>query len=1136
MEGVPNHTGVKAIKLTYQMLKEITDDFAEERQIGSGACGIVYKGVHENGQQIAVKTFCHLEDIIDDKRFQNEFQNLSRLEHQNIVQLVGYCNETEPTKVEFEGKNVIAHRIHMAICMDYVDNGSLTKHISGEHQGLHWHVRYKIIKGICKGLKYFSEGSECPILHLDLKPDNILLDKNMNPKIADFGLSRLFTDDKTQITKSFVGTRGYIPPEYIDHQYISKAFDIFSLGVIIREIMVGRDGRRNNVDLGPEKFVDQVRKNWRKRLQKESKPISVVQVFCHQVKTCIQIALKCLKPNYRERPTIKEIVCELDETEAMIRCTGLDIEQLCEAGISSNSPARPRKIPFSVLARITNGFSKEQLLSECCAERVYKGIYKDGELIAVMLSNHAWLEFNERQIEAMALELTSVNHQNIVRFVGYGSKSYDETKMVKEGWYVIMKRIRGLLCFEYHKNIRLDQLIQEKYYIINWQIRYGIIKGICEGLRYLQDRMTSHVYRLDLEPRRILVDENMVARIGYSWLTSFDKRTSVNHAEAKAPGCLEHLQPEYKTQDIYSLGILIMQTMAWYEDYEKYNEWSSAQFVDIVLCKCKPMQQGTPDMLSQLYFQQMRICIQIALSCVQHDAGSRPAIVDIICKLNETESMIQKQLWTLEVLPRQLRFPFEPRKYVSRSLQLNNRGDDSIAFKLMTQSPTQRFLTRLPLYGVVPPGCTYTLTLTTRKRPQLAPSTDNEECFTLQCVVLVAGDLDLQNVNLESMVTEYDELFKEVQQKAGTEMGELTLKVVCDPPKEGATLFRVLMSVWRHLKAHLRVLGNVAAASRLTLTSPCHLNEQTQPTQPAIEIIGTQNAQQTTSIEVHPTESWIMTIHQGGSLRIWNYRTMALLESFEVTDEPVYAAKFIIREKWIMAGDGNGYIHVYCYSETQDVKSFQAHDGRIISLAVHPTDPYVLSTSSNDNSIKLWNWENWECTRKFDGHSNIVPQVTFNQQNTDSFASASWDGTVKVWSLSSNICNFDTLAINGHQDGLSSVDYFTCGARHNIVARSKDGTAQIWDLKIKRYIQNLEGHTHRLSAVYCHPELSKVITGSLDGTVQIWDSFTYRLENIIALNLGAVYAFGYISSLRRVLIGCRQGIATTEINLSSRSR
>jgi len=192
-------------KLPYQFIKQITNDFDEERILGSGGFGTVYKGVHESLGEIAVKVL-HTISGLDDKEFHKEFNNLRGLKHQNIVELVGFCKESEEELAEFDGKQVTAARIHMALCFEYVHKGSLNKLISDESTGFNWPIRYRIIKGICEGLKYLREGFEYPIMHFDLKPDNILLDKDMVPKIADFGLSKLFGEENTRKTMSSIGT------------------------------------------------------------------------------------------------------------------------------------------------------------------------------------------------------------------------------------------------------------------------------------------------------------------------------------------------------------------------------------------------------------------------------------------------------------------------------------------------------------------------------------------------------------------------------------------------------------------------------------------------------------------------------------------------------------------------------------------------------------------------------------------------------------------------------------------------------------------------------------------------------------------------------------------------------------------
>ncbi|XP_066341238.1 cysteine-rich receptor-like protein kinase 14 [Miscanthus floridulus] len=233
-----------------------------------------------------------------------ELGNLWKLRHQNIVQLLGYCYEIKHEVMDFCGKLVPAENIYRCLCFEYMNNRSLDKHLYDEGCGHDWQTRYKIIKGTCEGLKYLHEGLESPMYHLDLKPENILLDKNMVPKIADFGISKLIHIDQTQTaTQTYLGTRGYQPPEYIENNLISNKYDIFSLGVVMIRIITGYAGYYRKDSMSSQEFIDLVHENWRKKLQATSGCVSL-EAECHQVRRCVEIALDCVQDNRKERPTI----------------------------------------------------------------------------------------------------------------------------------------------------------------------------------------------------------------------------------------------------------------------------------------------------------------------------------------------------------------------------------------------------------------------------------------------------------------------------------------------------------------------------------------------------------------------------------------------------------------------------------------------------------------------------------------------------------------------------------------------------------------------------------------------------------------------------------------------------------------
>ncbi|XP_037419463.1 cysteine-rich receptor-like protein kinase 10 [Triticum dicoccoides] len=301
--------------LTVRVLQEITDNFSENRKIGQGVHGQVYVAKLENGEEIAVKVLYNNMPLIDDVQFQREFQNLMRLEHDNIVRLVAYCYETHHQPMRYMGRTIFAERTYRALCFEYMLNGSLEKHLSDECDGLDWHTRYKIIKGTWKGLKHLHEGFDKPIYHLDIKPCNILLDKNMVPKLADFGLSKLFGDKQTMITQTPMGTIGYVPMEFLHGNIVSNKFDIFSLGVVMIKIIAGHEGHSRSVEMPLREFFDLVQEKWRDMMLQTCLASRSLEAYCKQVNVCTEIALSCMNIDRHKRPNIADIINQLNGTE-----------------------------------------------------------------------------------------------------------------------------------------------------------------------------------------------------------------------------------------------------------------------------------------------------------------------------------------------------------------------------------------------------------------------------------------------------------------------------------------------------------------------------------------------------------------------------------------------------------------------------------------------------------------------------------------------------------------------------------------------------------------------------------------------------------------------------------------------------
>ncbi|VAI26342.1 unnamed protein product [Triticum turgidum subsp. durum] len=314
----------EAKPIQLHLLKTITEDFSEKMKVGSGGYGEVYKGVL-NGDEIAVKKLFPVPGL-NDEAFENEFRHLKKVQHKNIIRMIGYCYEIAHKDVEYEGKLVFSAVIERALCFEYMKGGSLAKHISDESCILDWPTTYKIIHGTCEGLHYLHKGQVQKFFHLDLKPDNVLLDENFVPKIGDFGLSKLFGTSYTHQISSMKGTVGFMPQEYIHNRKVSPKNDVFSLGVIIFHMMAGEKGygdywdarRRPNFSKRIQQdFIDSVQEYWKTKMQAtESYRWDETDIL--GVTKCINMAMRCVEDDRDNRPYMTEIISELKELDSKV--------------------------------------------------------------------------------------------------------------------------------------------------------------------------------------------------------------------------------------------------------------------------------------------------------------------------------------------------------------------------------------------------------------------------------------------------------------------------------------------------------------------------------------------------------------------------------------------------------------------------------------------------------------------------------------------------------------------------------------------------------------------------------------------------------------------------------------------------
>lgn len=284
--------------LSLSLLKHITNSFSDEKIIGRGGFAVVYKGMLDNST-VAVKKLEHMLDI-NDKQFSKEVRCLMKAKHKNIVRFLGYCSDTQGELVDYDGELVLADVRQRLLCFEYLPKGTLKEQITDASSGLEWKTRYQIINGICEGLYYLHQKH---ILHLDLKPANILLDDNMVPKLADFGISRFFDEKQSGVTtSSMMGTMGYLAPEFYGGRKITSKLDIYSLGIVIIDILTGEKGYPD---------VDNVLERWRNRLEKKQEDTQLLQV-----RVCTEIAIQCTDFNPAKRPDTLSILDRLGATRS----------------------------------------------------------------------------------------------------------------------------------------------------------------------------------------------------------------------------------------------------------------------------------------------------------------------------------------------------------------------------------------------------------------------------------------------------------------------------------------------------------------------------------------------------------------------------------------------------------------------------------------------------------------------------------------------------------------------------------------------------------------------------------------------------------------------------------------------------
>ncbi|CAN6328977.1 unnamed protein product [Urochloa humidicola] len=688
--------------------------------------------------------------------------------------------------------------------------------------------------------------------------------------------------------------------------------------------------------------------------------------------------------------------------------------------ILTDASAEPIMLSYTFLESITENFSKDREIGTGGFGVVYMGIIQNMKVAIKKLSRID--DFSEKQFEDELKCLKRVKHKNIVRLLGYCSDTPKQVVKYKGAYVLAEYRIR-ILCFEYVPNKSLLDYIRDQSREREWDTSYQLIEGVCRGLHYLHNK--ERINHLDLKPANILLDADMIPKItdfGLSRRFSGEWSRIITEHICGTPG---YIAPEYLNKgeisfktDIYSLGIIIKK----------------------LLMLHKPAGRDCP---------RMERCITIAELCVDHDQQRRPTIDSIINMLinvkqnvkDNAKSSVEKGSNSIQ-LPRmdtgkmhftseidfhettekvvtetdiyslEFCFPFKPNNHLQCPVTLTNETDHYVGVWITPigkQLWAHKSLEYPCSFFFMKPKSTLLASVTAKKQQPLPPP----DICKFEMMLIVLGS-EHDHPNLES--TNGSKLLKLVEESGG-KLPQALLTAATPTNR------KIVMT---HQVAPARKFGYIF------------------------------------SMDVHLTEPWILTGHEGGFISIWSYQTQRRVKSYKVTTCSICSVKFLVRDQSIavVAGDANGWVHVIndCF-KMSNVKTFEAHPKKIVdSLAVHTTYPILLSSSFKDNKIMLWDWDQgWVCTRIFQGHTSGVRRLAFNPRDINTFASVGMDDDAKVWNINSS-SNIAQLSVEPEK-----VDYFFTGRRAHFVI-SCDAhieNADIWDLQTKDHLQTLGVFGHR---------------------------------------------------------------------------
>ncbi|XP_039789439.1 uncharacterized protein LOC120655604 isoform X4 [Panicum virgatum] len=1127
--------GSDPTNLPLQFLSYITKNFSKERKIGSGGFGEVYMGMLKN-RIVAVKRLFS-DKTIREESFHREVDNLMTVKHQNIVQFLGFCANTENIPIkdpesEDYVKYIYVEKRERLLCFEYMSNGSLRRHLTDELRGLGWQTRYKIIKNICDGLRYLHE--EKHMIHRDLKPENILLDDSMAPKLADLGISKLLNDGASKaITTNTQMSQGYCAPEFMKHYEVSFKTDIYSLGIIIIELVTGR---KEHPD------IKNVLRRWRYRWKKEKETTLSYQ----EVAKCVEIGQKCTEEDPRKRPSISNIINDLNMSDN----ENWQINNPREPTIGQIIPnwnelllIEPPELHFpfernkqiSCSLQLINekdsyiAFNIQTLSPLHYLPEPKSGIVPPLSNCTVKISLQKEPQ-HKQHANMFNVQSTKVNKDLTDEDITECMFNVDAVEVVDEVTLTVVYDVPPLL--------ELHELDRDRGNLNRPEApNLPIIEAVSKTSSLATDELIQ-VYPKEfifpLEPKEVKYTMTIV-NVTDDWVAFYIG--------------MKHVTAKYFSLD--GNGILLPQTKLKI-DYRRVphkvvpanvRAKESAIVYSTIVCPGFKRHDVTADLFKDptngrlvqkvelpMFFaarhgiqpwEVMPYAIPSVSPASKQDF-SKPTEINSQCKsgltwLNTidvhptepwiitTQDDLYVRIWNyetqirtsttiklIEAFPLEFKWPLE-KKEARFLMSIENITDDYVAFLFRYTINKVHHYEAYPQKGLLLPRSKFIVVHTIISQ-EGQPEDLHDKGF-------IYVDSTVVNKSFKTSEIKPD-LF--------------------DVPPADRLLHGMKLPVFL-------VRSSETQSKEITDAQDDHnIQQEFNRLQLSTGEQDDQNSQSESgltwvnSIDVHPTEPWIMTTQHDRYVRIWNYETQQV-RRFLPGGSQVTSVKFIAHGHLILAASSDGLIYLYSYDPLKQIRVLRAHSASINCLAIHATEPYVLSASS-DGQVQLRDYEKGMVLNKsFSVIPCGGPCLAFDPSGK-SFASACGD-SIKISNLHDDVCK---ILLRGHSREVTCLEYFAHRETTYLISGSEDGTAKIWDCKKGHCVKTLRVFSP-VRTVCSHPVLPVLIIGSYDGSVRVWNSTTFRRERRIKLGLKGLSAIACLMGSTRIVIGHYNGLALAEI-------